>query len=108
MPNETVKFVNGAQTWRIQFEIVAPPSAPPQKPGTFSKYGAAAQFKVNTIRVTETTEGVGDDGQKKVVNFARGFDNLAQARTGATEYAKRIVREKLTPKAPPAEQPADQ
>lgn len=108
MPNETVKFVNGAQTWRIQFEIVAPPSAPPQKPGSFSKHGPAAQFKVNTIRVTEITEGVGDDGQRKVVNFARGFDNLAQARTGATEYAKRIVREKLTAKTPAADPPTDE
>jgi hypothetical protein len=60
---------------------------------------------VGSIRIAEITDGVGDDGEKKVVNFARGFDTLAQARTGASEYAKRIVREKMTPKVAAVEPP---
>ena len=55
-----------------------------------------------SIRVTEVTEGIGDAGQKLTANFGRGYDSLAQARTNATEYAKRMVREKMTPKPAPA------
>jgi hypothetical protein len=108
MPMETSKFENGPLTYRIQFEIVVPPPAAPKKPGEFKSYQPKPQFTVATIRVTEITEGVGDDGQKKVINFGRGFDTLAQARTGAAEYAKRMVREKMTPKpAAAAEVPAE-
>lgn len=98
MSSETMKFENGVRTYRIQFEIVAPPPTPPRRPGEGKSYGPKPQFQVATIRVTEITEGVGDDGQKKSINFGRGFDTLAQARTGAGEYAKRIVREQMTPK----------
>ena len=110
MPSETIKFENGPRTYRIQFEVVAPPPTPPHKAGTFKPYAPKPQFTVASIRVTEVTEGIGDSGQKLSANFGRGFDSLAQARTNATEYAKRMVREKMTPKPevllaaePPAE-----
>jgi hypothetical protein len=106
MPMETLKFENGPRTYRIQFEIVAPPPAAFQKPGIVKSYAPKPQHTVGSIRITEITEGLGDDGPKKTLNFARGFDTLAQARTGAGEYAKRIVREQMTPKpeaVPPAE-----
>ena len=98
MPAETSKFQNGPRSYRIQFEIVAPPPSPPVRPGTFRKNVIVPKFKVATIRITEITEGVGDAGKKLLVNFGRSFDSLVQARTGANEYAKRMVREKLTPK----------
>jgi len=106
MPMETQKFENGPKTYRIQFDIVAPAPAAFQKPGITKNYGPKPQFTVATIRVTEITEGVGDNGAKKSLNFARGFDTVAQARTGAGEYARRIVREQMTPKlavVPPVE-----
>jgi hypothetical protein len=99
MPMETQKFENGPKTYRIQFDIVAPAPAAFQKPGITKNYGPKPQFTVASIRITEITEGVGDDAAKKTLNFARGFDTVAQARTGAGEYAKRIVREQMTPKA---------
>jgi hypothetical protein len=104
MPLETFEFANGEQTYRIQFDIVAPPPGSFPKPGLVKSYAPKPQFKVASIRITEITAGVGDDGPRKNVNFARGYDTLAQARTGAGEYAKRIVREQMAPKpaAPPA------
>jgi hypothetical protein len=108
MPMETLKFENGPRTYRIQFDVVAPLPAAIQKPSITKNYGPKPQHTVGSIRITEITEGVGDDGQKKNLNFSRGFDTVAQARTGAGEYAKRIVREQMTPKvaaAPPAETP---
>ena len=111
MPNETMKFENGPRTYRIQFDIVAPGPAAAVKPSITKNYGPKPQHTVASIRVTEITEGVGDDGQKKVINFTRGYDTVAQARTGASEYAKRIIREQMTPKPAaaveaPAETPA--
>lgn len=107
MPSENVQFENGPLTYRFQFEIVAPPPAPPIRPGTYNKSGLRPQFTVASIRITEITEGVGDDGAKKNLNFGRSFDTLAQARTGASEYAKRIVREQMTPKPAEPVPPAD-
>lgn len=104
MPMETSKFENGPRTYRIQFDIVVPPPGPAQKPG-FNKNINKPQFTVAAIRITEITDGVGDNGQKKVVNFARSYDTLGQARIGASEYAKRIVREKMTPKPEAAPAP---
>lgn len=98
MPAETIKFENGPKTYRIQFEVVVPPPSPPHKPGTYKPYSPKPQFTVASIRVTDVSEGVGDAGQKLTANFGRGYDSLAQARTNATEYAKRLVREKMTPK----------
>ena len=100
MPNETIEFQDGAQTYRIQYDIVAPPPTPPKRPGEIKAYAPKPQFQVAAIRITEVTEGVGEDGPKKNIQFARGFDTLAQARTGASEYAKRIVREQMRPKPP--------
>ncbi len=110
MPMETQKFENGPRTYRIQFDVVAPPPAAAQKPGITKNYAPKPQHTVGSIRITEITDGVGDNGQKKNLNFARGFDTLAQARTGASEYAKRIIREQMTPKVaaavvPPVETP---
>jgi hypothetical protein len=102
---ETQKFENGPKTYRIQFEVVAPPPAVAQRQGITKSYAPKPQHTVPSIRVTEITEGVGDNGQKKVINFGRGYDTLAQARTGATEYAKRIIREKMTEKPAPAPVP---
>jgi len=101
MSSETTTFENGAQSYRIQYEVVAPPPAAPKRKGEIQGYMPPPEFKVASIRVTEVTEGIGDDGPKKNINFGRGFATLAQARTGATEYAKRIIREQMTPKADP-------
>lgn len=101
MPMETFEFVNGAQKYRIQFDIAAPPPAAFQKPGLTKNYGPKPQYTVASIRITEITEGMGEDGPRKNINFARGFDTVGQARTGAGEYAKRIVREQMTPKPNP-------
>jgi len=101
MPMETITFENGTQSYRIQFDIVAPPPSSIPKPGIVKSYAPKPQYKVASIRITEITAGVGDDGPKKNINFARGFDTVAQARVGAGEYAKRIVREQMAPKATP-------
>ena len=98
MSSETIKFQNGESTYRIQFEVVAPPPVAAKRPGEHKPYAPKLQFQVASIRVTDVSESVGDAGQKKSINFGRGYDTLAQARTGATEYAKRIVREQMTPK----------
>lgn len=106
MPIETMKFQNGAEVYRIQFEIVAPPPGPVIRPGTFNKSGIKPQFTVASIRVIEITENVAEEAlKKKIINFGRSFDTLAQARTGAGEYAKRIVRERMTEKAAPPPAP---
>jgi len=105
MPSETVKHQEGADTFRIQFEIVAPPPVAPTPKGEIKKYAPKPQFKVASIRVTEIGEHVGDNGRKKIVNFDRGFDTLAQARSGAAEYAKRVIREKM--KSPKAAAPVE-
>ncbi|HEX7964217.1 MAG TPA: hypothetical protein VF651_00755 [Gammaproteobacteria bacterium] len=101
MSTETFEFVNGVRTYRIQFDIMAPP--PPafqkQEPAK-SRRAPKPQFIVTNIRITEITKGIGDDGARKNPKFTRGFDTLAQARTGGHEYAKRIVREQMAPKPP--------
>lgn len=101
MPMEAFEFVNGAQKFRIQFDIVAPPPAAFQKPGIVKSYAPKPQHTVPTIRITEITEGLGDDGPRKSLNFGRGFDTVTQARTMAGEYAKRIAREQMAPKPDP-------
>jgi len=101
MPMETFEFVNGAQKYRIQFDIVAPPPSAIPKPGIVKSYAPKPQHTVFSIRITEITEGVGESGRKKNLNFSRGFDTVAQARVGAGEYAKRIVREQMAPKPDP-------
>ena len=98
MSMETFEFVNGTQTYRIQFDIVAPPLAAYPKPGLTKSYMPKPQYTVASIRITEITECVGDNGPRKNINFVRGFDTVAQARVGAGEYAKRIVREQMAPR----------
>lgn len=56
---------------------------------------------MSSIRITEITVGVGDNCAKKKFNFARSFDSVAEARSSACEYDKRIVCAQMTPK--PAE-----
>lgn len=106
MPMETFEFVNGAQKYRIQFDIAAPAPAAFQKPSITKSYAPKPQHTVASIRITEITEGLGDNGPRKNINFARGFDTVAQARTGAGEYAKRIVREQMAPKPAATPDPA--
>lgn len=101
MPMEAFEFVNGAQKFRIQFDIVAPPPAAFQKPGLVRSYTPQPQHTVASIRITEITEGLGDDGPRKNLNFGRSFDSVAQARTVAGEYAKRIARDQMAPKLDP-------
>ena len=101
MSMEAFEFVNGAQKFRIQFDIVAPPPAAFQKPGLVKSYAPKPQHTVATIRITEITEGLGDDGPRKSLNFGRGFDSVSQARTVAGEYAKRIARDQMSPKPDP-------
>ena len=105
MPMETFEFVNGEQKYRIQFDIVAPPPGSIPKPGLVKNYGPKPQYTVAIIRIAEITEGVGEDAPKKNINFSRGFDTVAQARVGAGEYAKRIVREQMAPKPPVPQAP---
>ncbi len=102
MPMETFEFVNGHQTYRIQFDIAAPPPAAFQKPGIVKSYAPKPQHTVAQIRITEITVGLTGEPPRLNVNFARGFDTVAQARTGAGEYGKRMVREKMAPKPAPA------
>ena len=98
---ETFEFVNGLQTFRVQFDIVAPPPAAFPKPGLTRGFVPRPQYTVASIRITEITESVGDQGARKNLNFGRAFDSVAQARVGAGEYAKRIVREQMATKPDP-------
>src|SRR5690348_5213156 len=95
MSSETAQFEHGPQTYRIQYEVVAPPPQPIKRPGELRGYSPPPEFKVASIRVTETTAGLGDDAPVKLIMFGRGYTTLAQARTGATEHAKRIIREQM-------------
>ena len=108
MSMETFEFVTGVQTYRIQFDIVAPPLTTIPRPGLTQGYVPKPQYTVASIRITDISESVGDQGARKHLNFGRGFDSVAQARVGAGEYAKRIVREQMAAKLPtPQALPAD-
>lgn len=98
MPMESFEFVNGVQTYRIQFDIVAPPPSALPRVGLMKRYSLQPQYTVPSIRITDITECVGENGTRKLVNFARSFDSVAQARVVAGEYAKRIIREQMTPR----------
>ena len=100
MPAETASFQHGPDTFRIQFDIIAPPPVPAAKPGAIKSYTPKPQYRVQSIRIREMGDHLGDNARKMNANFDRGFDSLGAARSGATEYAKRIVREKMTPKKP--------
>src|SRR5690348_17541515 len=81
MSSETTTFQNGAENFRIQFEVVAPPPPPPRDPNMPRGMSNAGKFQVASIRITDITEGVGDDGRKKNVNFGRGYDTLDRKST---------------------------
>lgn len=98
MPAETTTFQHGPDTFRIQFDIIVPPPVAAKKPGEIKGYAPKPQYRVQSIRIREMGDHLGDNARKLNVNFDRGFDSLGAARSNATEYAKRIVREKMTPK----------
>lgn len=102
MPMETFKFQNGTRTYRIQFQIISPPPAAFQRPALTRHSRPKLKHSVDSIRVVEITEGIGDKAQKRTLHFKREFPTLGQARTRAGEYARRIVREQMTPKLAPA------
>ena len=98
MPAETTTFQHGPDTFRIQFDIIVPPAAAAKKPGEIKGYAPKPQYRVQSIRIREMGDHLGDNARKLNVNFDRGFDSLGAARSNATEFAKRVVREKMTPK----------
>lgn len=102
MPMETFKFEYGTRTYRIQFQIVSPPSLAFQRLGFTGNSKPKPRHTVDSIRVVEITEGIGDKAQKRTLHFKRDYPTLGQARTRAGDYAKRIVRDQMTPKPAPA------
>lgn len=95
MSKETFEFVNGAQSFRIQFDIATPAAAAFQHPGPAWGYMPTLRYTVANIRITEITADVGDKGPRKNLEFGRSFDSPAKARSGARDHAKRIVREQM-------------
>lgn len=96
MSNETVEFEHGSRTYRIQYDVEAPALRLVKRPGEVRVHTLPPEFKVASIRVTETTEGMGDAGPMQILIFGRGFATLPQARSGAAEHAKRFIREQLS------------
>lgn len=99
MPTEMLNFQHEFGIFRIQFEIVPPPPAAVRPPNAIKVYTPPPKFRVNGIRITEVVEE-GSEGRKKTLQYAREFESLAQARSQAGEYAKRIVREQMGPAKP--------
>ena len=102
MPMETFKFEHGGRTYHIQFQIVSPLPAAVRNPGLTGNSRPKPKHSVDSIRVVEITEGAGDRAQNRTLRFNRDFDTLGQARTRASDHARRIVREQMTPKPVPA------
>lgn len=98
MPMESFKFENGARTYRVQFQVVSPAPVSFRGPPLIKPSGPKPQHIVHSIRVVEITEGIGERGLRRTLKFNRGFDTLGQARNGAGDYARRMVREQMTPK----------
>jgi hypothetical protein len=94
MPLEMLNFQHESGTFRIQFEIIPPPAAAARPKNAIKVYTPPPKFRVNGIRITEVVEE-GSEGRKKSLQYARDFESLAQARSQAGEYAKRIVREQM-------------
>ncbi|HEX5340233.1 MAG TPA: hypothetical protein VFX47_05085 [Gammaproteobacteria bacterium] len=99
MPSEMLNFQHEFGTFRIQFEIIAPPPAAVRPKNAIKTYSPPPKFRVNGIRITEVVEEAGE-GRKKTLQYGRDFESLAQARSQAGEYAKRIVREQMGPPKP--------
>lgn len=102
MPMESFKFVYGERTYHIQFQIVSPLPAAVRNPRSTGDARPKPRHSVDDIRVVEITEGVGDKAQRRTLRFQRDFDTLGQARTRASEFAKRMVRDQMTPNPAPA------
>ena len=101
MPMETFKFEYGERIYHIQFQIVSPLPAAVRSPGFTGDARPKPRHSVDNIRIVEITEGVGDKAQRRTLNFKRDFDTVGQARTRASEFAKRMVRDQMTPKLDP-------
>jgi hypothetical protein len=99
MPSEMLNFQHEFGNFRIQFEIIAPPPAAVRPKNAIKVYTPPPKFRVNGIRITEVVEAAGE-GRKKTLQYGRDFESLAQARSQAGEYAKRIVREQMGPPKP--------
>lgn len=99
MPSEMLNFQHEFGTFRIQFEIIAPPAAAVRPKNEIKVYTPPPKFRVNGIRITEVLEE-GSEGRKKTMQYGRDFESLVQARSQAGEYAKRIVREQMGPAKP--------
>ena len=98
MSSETVQFEHGPQTYRIQYEVLAPPPRLVKRMSQIPHFMPPPEFKVASIRVTEITVGVQSTSAMQTLIFGRGYPTPAQARSGATAYAKRIIREQLARK----------
>lgn len=98
MTMESFDFLSGTQSYRVQFDIVAPEAAA-QQPGPAWGYMPKLQYTVANVRIVEITLGVGDGGPRKNLPFGRSFDTAAKASAAATEYAKRIVRQQMAAKS---------
>jgi hypothetical protein len=94
MSSETAQFQDGKNSYRIQFEIDSPRVAVTIRPGSLKSYAPKPQHRVSKIRITELGEG----HRKFSVNFDRSYESAARARAATTEYAKRMVRQKMTPR----------
>ncbi|MGH8371549.1 MAG: hypothetical protein ACRETO_02300 [Gammaproteobacteria bacterium] len=99
MASEMLNFQHEFGTFRIQFEIIPPPPAAKRPKDAIKVYTPPPKFRVNGIRITEVVEE-GTEGRKKSLQYGRDFESLAQARSQAGEYAKRIVREQMGPAKP--------
>ena len=100
MPMDTFNFENGGRSYRIQFQIVSLPPAALRNPGLTGHSRPRSKHSVDSIRVVEITEGVGEQAQRRTLHFNRDFQTLAQARTRAGDYARRIVREQMAQAVP--------
>lgn len=96
MPSELLNFQHEFGTFRIQFDIVPPLPPAPRSTSGIKMYTPPPKFRVNGIRITEVVEE-GCEGRKKTLQYGRDFESLGQARSQASEYAKRIVREQMGP-----------
>ena len=108
MSSESVQFEHGPQTYRIQYEVLAPPPRLVKRMSQIPHFMPPPEFKVASIRVTEITADARSNSAMQILIFGRGFATPALARSGATAYAKRIIREQLARKlvALPAVTPA--
>jgi len=94
MSSESIQFQNGKNSYRIQFEIVSPAAVAAMRSGSLKSHAPKPLHRVSKIRITE----LGEDHRKFSVNFDRGYESAARARAATTEYAKRVVQQKMPPR----------